>query len=123
MKDDPTLDPVELERRLRAEAAWSETREERSGNLSLLSKLAVAAGRLGHEPGSLFLPPRHTRPDARARRALRADGALRHLPGPQAWLPGLGRCVPAAGGYPAPGAAGGAAVPAAPEVLAHPCMV
>jgi hypothetical protein len=43
VKDDPTLDPVELERRLRAEAALSETGEEKSGDLTLLSKLAVVA--------------------------------------------------------------------------------
>jgi hypothetical protein len=42
VRDDPTLDPVELERRLRAETALSESAEDRSGNLSFLSKLAVA---------------------------------------------------------------------------------
>jgi hypothetical protein len=41
VKDDPTLDPVELERRLRAEAALSEAGEERSGDLTLLSRLAA----------------------------------------------------------------------------------
>ncbi|MFL5732062.1 MAG: glycosyltransferase 87 family protein [Chloroflexia bacterium] len=39
--NDPTLDPVELERRLRAEAARSERREERTDSLTPLSWLAI----------------------------------------------------------------------------------